>query len=256
VFGSGFDSPTSLAPRSPPRPQPRRVAWTSAPCPPPPGRRVPAGVSGAVLDRQSGRGSLIFHQAMGGRTRAETRLKLARQIALLRLLHPAGLAAAGRLHPELLRRQPGRPAGGRRPGGGDPGLGPADGRPRSTRTARPSQAESAQTQAEDMAFFPLTMPFTTGPGSISVAIALSSQRPTEGSAVAPVLHRREPGRGLGGDHGLATLQRLGPSCGCWASRARGCSRAWWPSCCCASASRSSPAGVENLVARFLVLHHG
>jgi multiple antibiotic resistance protein len=33
---------------------------------------------------------------------------------------------------------------------------------------------------EDVAFFPLTMPFTTGPGSISVAIALSSQRPADG----------------------------------------------------------------------------
>jgi multiple antibiotic resistance protein len=31
---------------------------------------------------------------------------------------------------------------------------------------------------EDVAFFPLTMPFTTGPGSIAVAIALSSERPT------------------------------------------------------------------------------
>lgn len=30
---------------------------------------------------------------------------------------------------------------------------------------------------EDVAFFPLTMPFTTGPGTISVAIALGSNRP-------------------------------------------------------------------------------
>lgn len=36
-------------------------------------------------------------------------------------------------------------------------------------------------QSDDVAFFPLTMPFTTGPGSISVAIALSSQRPESGS---------------------------------------------------------------------------
>lgn len=39
------------------------------------------------------------------------------------------------------------------------------------------QAEPAQ-HAADIAFFPLTMPLTTGPGSIAVAIALSSQRPT------------------------------------------------------------------------------
>ena len=45
-----------------------------------------------------------------------------------------------------------------------------------------SDTESAH-QQDDIAFFPMTMPFTTGPGSISVAIALSSQRPAEGSAV-------------------------------------------------------------------------
>ena len=43
------------------------------------------------------------------------------------------------------------------------------------------QAEPAQ-HAEDIAFFPLTMPLTTGPGTISVAIALSSQRPDAGFA--------------------------------------------------------------------------
>lgn len=39
------------------------------------------------------------------------------------------------------------------------------------------QAEPAQ-HADDISFFPLTMPLTTGPGSIAVAVALSSQRPT------------------------------------------------------------------------------
>jgi len=47
------------------------------------------------------------------------------------------------------------------------------------------QAGPVKTRAEDMAFFPLTMPFTTGPGAISVAIALSSQRPAAGHSVAP-----------------------------------------------------------------------
>jgi multiple antibiotic resistance protein len=42
-------------------------------------------------------------------------------------------------------------------------------------------AAPAKDAAEDVAFFPLTMPFTTGPGSISVAIALSSQRPNGAS---------------------------------------------------------------------------
>jgi multiple antibiotic resistance protein len=31
-----------------------------------------------------------------------------------------------------------------------------------------------------MAFFPLTMPFTTGPGTISVAISLGAERPLPG----------------------------------------------------------------------------
>lgn len=38
------------------------------------------------------------------------------------------------------------------------------------------QAESAG-EREDVAFFPLTMPFTTGPGTITVALALGSARP-------------------------------------------------------------------------------
>jgi multiple antibiotic resistance protein len=44
-----------------------------------------------------------------------------------------------------------------------------------------TDAEPARGAEEDVAFFPLTMPFTTGPGSISVAIALSSQRPSSGT---------------------------------------------------------------------------
>lgn len=39
--------------------------------------------------------------------------------------------------------------------------------------------------AADIAFFPLTMPFTTGPGTISVAIALSAGGPTMGTAAIP-----------------------------------------------------------------------
>jgi multiple antibiotic resistance protein len=45
-----------------------------------------------------------------------------------------------------------------------------------------AQAESADEDKpiEDIAFFPLTMPFTTGPGTISVAITLGSGRPAGG----------------------------------------------------------------------------
>lgn len=38
---------------------------------------------------------------------------------------------------------------------------------------------------EDAAFFPLTMPFTTGPGTISVAIALSASRPFTAVELVP-----------------------------------------------------------------------
>jgi multiple antibiotic resistance protein len=37
----------------------------------------------------------------------------------------------------------------------------------------------------DIAFFPLTMPFTTGPGTISVAIALSASRPSTTAELLP-----------------------------------------------------------------------
>lgn len=43
-----------------------------------------------------------------------------------------------------------------------------------------SQADEAKNVADDVAFFPLTMPLTTGPGTISVAIALGSNRPGDG----------------------------------------------------------------------------
>ncbi|MDQ0472264.1 multiple antibiotic resistance protein [Labrys wisconsinensis] len=38
--------------------------------------------------------------------------------------------------------------------------------------------------SDDVAFFPLTMPFTTGPGTISVAIALGANRPADGRDLA------------------------------------------------------------------------
>lgn len=38
---------------------------------------------------------------------------------------------------------------------------------------------------DDIAFFPLTIPLTTGPGTIAVAVALSSQRPSSGIGTLP-----------------------------------------------------------------------
>jgi multiple antibiotic resistance protein len=45
-----------------------------------------------------------------------------------------------------------------------------------THDSTPHEAAAVATR-EDIAFFPLTMPLTTGPGTIAVAIALASERP-------------------------------------------------------------------------------
>jgi multiple antibiotic resistance protein len=48
-------------------------------------------------------------------------------------------------------------------------------------------APAADTHAEDIAFYPLTLPFTTGPGTISVAIALGAGRPNFSYGMASFL---------------------------------------------------------------------
>ena len=48
--------------------------------------------------------------------------------------------------------------------------------------ARKQEQAGQPANPEDAAFFPLTMPFTTGPGTISVAITLGSNRPPAGSS--------------------------------------------------------------------------
>jgi multiple antibiotic resistance protein len=55
--------------------------------------------------------------------------------------------------------------------------------PEAHQSRKERDAEPAAGEREDVAFFPLTMPFTTGPGSISVAIALASERPASGAGV-------------------------------------------------------------------------
>lgn len=52
---------------------------------------------------------------------------------------------------------------------------------------RKQEQASKATGASDDAFFPLTMPLTTGPGTISVAIALSASRPKDTLSVIPYL---------------------------------------------------------------------
>ena len=50
---------------------------------------------------------------------------------------------------------------------------------------RKQQQAAPASGSGDFAFFPLTMPFTTGPGTISVAIALSANRPVDALALIP-----------------------------------------------------------------------
>ncbi len=55
--------------------------------------------------------------------------------------------------------------------------------PDELQSRKESDAAPAADRRQDVAFFPLTMPFTTGPGSISVAIALASERPADRAGV-------------------------------------------------------------------------
>ncbi|QCI67636.1 MarC family protein [Phreatobacter stygius] len=52
---------------------------------------------------------------------------------------------------------------------------------------RKQQQASEAEGINDVAFFPLTMPFTTGPGTISVAIALGSNLPLNQPGYAPII---------------------------------------------------------------------
>jgi multiple antibiotic resistance protein len=50
--------------------------------------------------------------------------------------------------------------------------------PENQEARKQEQAGSSGRPVEDIAFFPLTLPFTTGPGTIAVAVALGAGRPT------------------------------------------------------------------------------
>ncbi len=110
--------------------------------------------------------SLIFHQVLADRTPHERR-RLALRIAvnallilLGSLLLAGGLVVAIRAWGLLME-------------------------PEAHEDRKSDAASPAERKTDDIAFFPLTMPFTTGPGSIAVAIALSSQRPAGGHTVIP-----------------------------------------------------------------------
>ena len=53
------------------------------------------------------------------------------------------------------------------------------------REERKNSQMDAAMGLEDVAFYPLTLPFTTGPGTISVAVALGSAHPAAGLALLP-----------------------------------------------------------------------
>ena len=50
------------------------------------------------------------------------------------------------------------------------------------RDARKQEQAAPAEGAEDVAFFPLTLPFTTGPGTIAVAVTIGAERPHAGPA--------------------------------------------------------------------------
>jgi multiple antibiotic resistance protein len=53
------------------------------------------------------------------------------------------------------------------------------------REERKNEQVDAAAGLDDVAFYPLTLPFTTGPGTISVAVALGSAHPTKGIELLP-----------------------------------------------------------------------
>lgn len=118
--------------------------------------------------------SLIFSQVTAGRTHAE-RVALARRIGLYSALVMLGALWAGSYVLQFFGVSLAalRIAGGLVVATRAWSLLMA---PEQIEARKQEQAGSAEGGA-DVAFFPLTLPFTTGPGTISVAIALGANRP-------------------------------------------------------------------------------
>ncbi len=57
--------------------------------------------------------------------------------------------------------------------------------PESHEARKTAQAGNRAEEMDGLAFFPLTMPFTTGPGTIAVSVALGAERPTSGLGLLP-----------------------------------------------------------------------
>jgi multiple antibiotic resistance protein len=126
--------------------------------------------------------ALIFSQVTADRSHAE-RLDLARKVgaysAIVMLVALWGGATVLNFFGVSLAAL--RIAGGLVVGASAWGL---LSQPEKNDALKQQQASQATGQA-DVAFFPLTLPFTTGPGTISVAIALSSSLPTESGQMVP-----------------------------------------------------------------------
>ena len=197
--------------------------------------------------------SLIFDQAMGGRDRRQ-RLSLARKIAFYAFLVLLGSLLLGGYILNFF----GVSLGALRVAGGLVVAIRAWGLlmdPQENEDRKTSQTEPAQSH-EDVAFFPLTMPFTTGPGSISVAIALSSQRPSEGGEVAPFFL----GAGLAAALVALMVWGLYSASGLvkrllGQGGARVLSRLVAFLLLCIGVQIIA-SGAENLVSRFMAAHHG
>jgi multiple antibiotic resistance protein len=59
--------------------------------------------------------------------------------------------------------------------------------PERNEARKSEQAGDSAAMSDSMAFFPLTMPFTTGPGTIAVAVTLGAERPAYGAGLLAFL---------------------------------------------------------------------
>ncbi len=126
-------------------------------------------------------GSFIFREATADRTHAE-RVDLARKVGLYSLLVMLVALGAGSYVLEVFGISI---AALRIAGGLVLSLFAWEllGAPEKREDRKHEQAEGAETgPPDDVAFFPLTLPFTTGPGTIAVAVALGSGHPRTGAA--------------------------------------------------------------------------
>ena len=89
----------------------------------------------------------------------------------------------------VLRHHPGSAAGRRRTGGRAECMGLLN-RTGTTRSAK-GAGRLSRGDADDIALFPLTIPFTTGPGTISVAVTLGASHPQAVRRARLVLPRHE-----------------------------------------------------------------